>query len=57
MTPYKLNGDQNLNFIYDDIFLDVVACLRNKGNCNPYRMYFIRDGIVDSLMNNKKYFI
>ena len=57
MTPYKLNGYQNLNFISNDIFLDVVARLRNQGNCNLYRMYFIRDGIVDSLMNNKKYFI
>jgi hypothetical protein len=37
--------DRNLNSVHD-----VVARLRNQENCSPYRMNFIRDGIVDSLM-------
>jgi hypothetical protein len=42
--------DRNLNFVPDYILSDVVACLRNQRNYSPYRMYFIRDGIVDILM-------
>jgi len=42
--------DRNPNFIPDDISPDVVARLRNQGNCSPYRMDFVRDEIVDSLM-------
>ena len=42
--------DRNPNFVPDDILPDVVAHLRNQGNCSPYRMDLIRDGIVDSLM-------
>jgi len=42
--------DRNLNFIPDDILPDVVAHLRNQGNCSPCRMDFVRDEIVDSLM-------
>jgi hypothetical protein len=38
--------DRNLNFVPD-----VVACLRNQGNCSPCRMYFVRDGIIDNLNN------
>jgi hypothetical protein len=41
--------DRNSNFILDYILHDVVACLRKK-NCSPCRMYFLHDGIVDSLM-------
>jgi hypothetical protein len=42
--------DRNSNFVPDYILPDVVACLRNQENCSPCRMYVIRDGIVDSLM-------
>jgi hypothetical protein len=42
--------DRNLNFISDDILPNVVAHLRNQGNCSPCRMDFVRDEIVDSLM-------
>jgi hypothetical protein len=42
--------DRNPNFIPDDILPDVVARLRNLGNCSPCRMDFVRDEIVDSLM-------
>jgi hypothetical protein len=56
MTFYKLDGDpfaefdRNPNFIPDYILPDIVVRLRNQGNCSPCRMYFIRNGIVDSLM-------
>jgi hypothetical protein len=57
MTLHKLDRDdvvfiefdRNFNFIPDYFLLDVVACLRNKKNCSPCRMYFLRDGIVNSL--------
>jgi hypothetical protein len=42
--------DRNPNFVPDYILSDVVARLRNQENCSPCRMYFIRDGIVDSLI-------
>jgi hypothetical protein len=42
--------DRNPNFIPDDILPDIVARLRNKENCIPCRMDFVRDEIVDSLM-------
>jgi hypothetical protein len=42
--------DRNPNFVPDDILPDVVAGLRNQKNCSPCRMNFVRDGIVDSLM-------
>jgi hypothetical protein len=42
--------DRNLNFVLDDILHDVVARLRNQENCSPCRMDFVRDEIVDSLM-------
>ena len=42
--------DRNLNFVSDYILPDVVARLRNQGNCSLCRMYFIHDGIVDSLI-------
>jgi len=42
--------DHNLNFVPDDILPDVIVRLRNQGNCSLCRMYFIRDGILDSLM-------
>ena len=42
--------DCNPNFVPDDILPCVVARLRNQGNCSPCRMDFVRDRIVDSLM-------
>jgi hypothetical protein len=48
--------DRNPNFIPDYILPDIVALLRNQENCSPCRMYFIRDGIVDSLMEQEKIF-
>jgi len=39
--------DRNLNFVPDYILPDVVTRLRN---CNPCRMYFICDGIANSLI-------
>ena len=42
--------DRNPNFVPDDILPDVVTRLRNQGNCSPYRMDFVRDEIIDSLM-------
>jgi hypothetical protein len=58
MTMHKLDRDdvafiefdRNFNFISDYILPDVVAYLRNKKNCSPCRMYFLRDGIVNSLI-------
>jgi hypothetical protein len=42
--------DCNLNFIPDDILYNVVALLKNQENCNPCRINFIHDKIIDSLM-------
>jgi hypothetical protein len=42
--------DRNPNFVPDYILLDVIGRLKNQKNYSPCRMYFIRDGIVDSLM-------
>jgi hypothetical protein len=42
--------DRNLNFVPDDILLDVVARLENHEKYSPCWMNFVRDGIVDSLM-------
>jgi hypothetical protein len=42
--------DRNPNFVLDDILSDVVARLRNQENCSPCRMDFVRDEIVDRLM-------
>jgi hypothetical protein len=42
--------DHNPNFVSDDILSDIVARLKNQENCSPCRMDFIRDEIVDSLM-------
>jgi hypothetical protein len=46
--------DRNLNFVPDYILPDVVARLKNQENSSPCRMYFIRDGIVDSLIEQYK---
>ena len=42
--------DRNLNFVPDDILLDVVARSGSHENCSPCRMDFVRDEIADSLM-------
>jgi hypothetical protein len=42
--------DHNPNFVLDDILPDVVVRLRNQENCSLCQMNFIRDEIVDSLM-------
>jgi hypothetical protein len=42
--------DRNFNFVLDDILPDFVARLKNHENCSPCRMNFVRDKIVDSLM-------
>jgi hypothetical protein len=42
--------DRNSNLVPDYILPDIVARLRNQKNYSICRMYFIRDGIVDSLM-------
>ena len=42
--------DRNPNFVPDDILSDVVARLRNQENCSSCWMDFVRDEIVDSLM-------
>jgi hypothetical protein len=42
--------DHNFNFIPDNILLDVVANLRNYKNCSYCLLDFVRDRIVDSLM-------
>jgi len=42
--------DRNSNFVYNDILPDVVVRLRNQKNYSHCLMDFVRDGIVDSLM-------
>jgi hypothetical protein len=42
--------DCNPNFVLDYILSDVISRLKNHKNCSPCQMYFIRDGIVDILM-------
>jgi hypothetical protein len=42
--------DRNLNFVSSDILPDVVVHLKNQENYSPCRMDFVRDEIVDSLM-------
>ena len=50
MTLYKLEGDRNFNFVCDDILPDFVARSKNHENCSPYQINFVRDGIIDRLM-------
>jgi len=42
--------DRNSNFVSDDILPDFVARSKNHGNYSSYQMNFIRDEIVDKLM-------
>ena len=48
--------DRNLNFVSDDILPDFVASSKNSGNYSPYQMNFIRDEIIDKLMEQLKIF-
>ena len=48
--------DCNFNFVSDDILPDFVARSKNHENCSPYRMNFIRDEIIDKLMEQLKIF-
>jgi hypothetical protein len=42
--------DRNSNFVSDDILPDFVARSKNHENYSFYQMNFIRDEIVDTLM-------
>jgi hypothetical protein len=42
--------DRNSNSVSDDILPDFVARSKNHGNYNPYQINFIRNEIVDNLM-------
>ena len=42
--------DRNPNFISDNILPDVIARLRNQKNCSSCQIDFVRDGIIDSLI-------
>ena len=42
--------DRNFNFISNDILPDFFARSKNHGNYSPYQINFIRDEIVDKLM-------
>ena len=42
--------DYNFNFVSNDILPDFVARSKNHGNCSSYQMNFIRDEIVDKLI-------
>ena len=42
--------DRNSNSVSDDILPDFVARSKNHENYSPYQMNFIRDEIVDNLM-------
>ena len=42
--------DRNLNFVPDDILLDVVVRLEKHEKYSPCWINFVHDGIVDSLM-------
>jgi hypothetical protein len=42
--------DRNLNFVLDDILPDVIARLRNHEKYSHCWIYFVRDEIAHSLM-------
>jgi hypothetical protein len=42
--------DRNSNFVSDDSLPDFVARSKNHENYSSYQMNFIRDEIVDNLM-------
>ena len=42
--------NRNFNFVSDDILPDFGAHSKNHGNYSTYQMNFIRDEIIDNLM-------
>ena len=42
--------DHNSNFVFDDILPDFVTRSKNHENYSTYRMNFIRNEIIDNLM-------
>ena len=42
--------DHNSNFVSDDILSDFIARSKNHGNYSFYQMNFIRDEIINKLM-------
>ena len=48
--------DRNSNFVSNDILPDFIARSKKHENCSPYRMNFIRDEIIDKLMEQLKIF-
>ena len=48
--------DRNSNFVSDDILPDFVTRSKNHENCSPYRMNFIRNEIIDKLIEQLKIF-
>ena len=42
--------DRNFNFVSDDILPDFIAHSKNQENYSSYHMNFIRDEIVDKLI-------
>ena len=42
--------DHNFNLFSDDILPDFIARSKNHENCSPYQMNFVRDGILDRLI-------
>ena len=49
MTTF-IEFDCNFNFVSDDILPDFIARSKNHGTYSPYRMNFVRNGIINSLM-------
>ena len=41
---------RNSNFVPDDILPNFIVRSKNHENCNPCQINFVRDEIVDSLM-------
>ena len=42
--------DHNSNFVSDDILPDFIARSKNHETYSPYRMNFVRNEIINSLM-------
>jgi len=48
--------DRNFNFVSDDILPDFVTRSKNHENYSTYRMNFIRNEIIDKLIEQLKIF-
>ena len=48
--------DCNSNFVSDDILPDFFASSKNHENCSSYRRNFVRDEIIDKLIEQLKIF-